>query len=114
MNIKERLAAIKAKKEIETSTKSTVVGTSTSKGRPKGKSIKYEVPENFITSIEKNFNSLDSSYNTFKINLEKFLDNANKTSAKDARANLMDINKLNKELRNLIQDAKKGLVPKEV
>ena len=106
--IKEKLARIKVEKQQKkASPKAERKAKKSERGRPSGVAyaVKKEYQEQLTDLRQKISDNLDEA----KANLAKFQEKGNKTAAMESRKSLMEIGKLSKELRAVIQEAKGNL-----
>lgn len=105
LSAKERLAAKKEEKKFTKKPKKEEKVSS--KGRPKG--VKYVLVDKVQKALEKTFDSFEKMFKEFDASLFKFIENGNKSAAKNARKCLMDMSKLSKDFRKQIQEAKENV-----
>ena len=105
----KKVASAKGKTEVKEETKRRPEAfAGAARGRKKG--VTYKVKDKYKDQVGKIKESFLSSFEEFEPNLDKFLDNGNKSAAREARKFIMEMQKYGKELRNLIQEAKENLV----
>ena len=75
--------------------------------RPSG--IAYTVKKEYQEQLTDLRQKISDNLDQAKANLAKFQDKGNKTAAMESRKALMEIGKLSKELRAVIQEAKVNL-----
>jgi len=109
---KKSSKVIKKKREVEEEKpKKKMVGRKKKeekkRGRPVG--VKYVVPEEISDNISDLHSELESEMKDLRLSITKFVDFANKSAVKIARQHLMNITKVCKEFRVVLQDAKGNL-----
>jgi hypothetical protein len=97
----------KEKAAAKPKAKKTNIPDGARRGRPKG--VKYQLPEEKSELLVTQFEQLESVYNEFSDLLDSFMDKGNKRAAALARKSLMSMNRMCKEMRATVQDAKMSL-----
>jgi hypothetical protein len=100
----------KVKKE-KTPEKKTKKKDEKKRGRPVG--VTYSVPEKVQDKITDYYSDLESEMKDLRLSVNKFVDYATKSAIKVARQHCMNITKLCKEFRVVLQESK-GKVEMEV
>jgi hypothetical protein len=78
------------------------------KGRRKG--VTFSVKKKIKDQLEEAMQGFVEEFDAFGEQLDSFVEKGNKSAARKSRKNLMNLQKLGKTLRNLIQEGKETLI----
>ena len=110
----EKVVSKKVTKKEEPEKKSGRRGPPEGVARGRKKGITYRVKDKYKDKIELAKETFLTAFEDFEPNLDKFLDNGNKSAARESRKFIMNMQRVGKILRNLIQEAKEDLVEEKV